>query len=68
MAMHKLRGSGQVSAVTRNENPLAEGWAPGAELWMKQAFDPREGKGEVRAEAWQEHRASSRAPKASKKL
>lgn len=73
MAVHKLRGSGQVSAVTRNENPLAaeekaEGWAPGAELWMKQAFDPREGKGEVRTEAWQEHRASSRAPKASKKL
>ena len=71
--MHQLQGSGQVSAVTKNKNPLAaeeeaEDWAPGAELWMKQAFNPHEGKGQVRTEAWQEHRASGRAPKASKKL
>ena len=56
-AKHQLQGSGQVPAITRNKNPLvaeekAEGWAPAAELWLKQAFSPREGKGQVRTEAW----------------
>ena len=38
--------------LSRSAEEKAEGWAPAAELWLKQAFSPREGKGQVRTEAW----------------